>query len=402
MRAETDTRQTMQPAVLYVDDEPGSIKYFARAFSRDFRVLTAAGVAEARKLMESDSDQIGVLITDQRMPVETGVELLIYVKQLYPDIVRLLTTAYADLDEAMAAVNTGEIYRYVLKPWDLEALRSDLQGAMELYRRRRHERDLLQARRRTMISLASYVAHEVSTPLSAIHSAVDGVMAHWPHVIHGYRRSVEAGLVDALPESTLEFVDSAPRMLLSLVGRSNALIRLLLMNAAEDAQDQSSYVVFSMRKCVDEALRTYFFNSREKELVIVEGRSFDVLGSELLLIYVIHNLLRNSLYAIRRAGKGGIRIRLQKRLPHNQLIFWDTGTGISPQALPRVFEEFFSNKGAGSGTGLGLAFCRRVMTAFEGNIECHSREGEYTAFELTFPPVRDAAGPPQRLGGKKA
>lgn len=401
MRANRDTRETVQLAVLYVDDEQASIKYFARVFTQSFRVLTATSVAEAKDILESESDRIGVLITDQRMPVETGVELLNCVRQRYPDIVRLLTTAYADLDEAMAAVNSGGIHRYILKPWDLDSLSSELHGAMELYRNRRHERDLLQARRRTMVSLASYIAHEVSTPLAAIHTTVEGVMAYWPQVIDGYRRSVEVGLVDGVPETTLDFVEGAPRELLSLVRRSNALIRLLLMNAAEDAQDRSSYVVFPMRKCVDEALRTYFFSKGERELVTVEGGSFDAFGSELLLIYVIHNLLRNSLYAIRRAKKGEIWIRLEAGTTHNQLVFLDTGTGIPLRSVPHVFDEFFSEKGAGSGTGLGLSFCHRVMTAFDGNIECDSREGEYTQFELTFPRVADAAGAPERLGGEK-
>jgi len=401
MRLEKERNETVQPAVLYVDDEQASLKYFARAFEQDFRILTAASVAEAKGLLESESDQVGVLITDQRMPIETGVELLDCVKRRYPDIVRLLTTAYADLDEAMAAVNNGEIFRYLLKPWDLDALRADLHSAMDLYRRRRHERDLLQARRRTMISLASYVAHEVSTPLSAIHTAIESIQGHWPEVVQGYRRSVEAGFVHSVPESTLEFIAGAPHMLLSLVGRSNALIRLLLMNAAEDAQDQSGYVVFPVRKCVDEALRTYFFSKGEKDLITVEGKGFDVFGSELLLSYVIYNLLRNAIHAIRRAGKGRIWIRLKSGSDHNHLVFRDTGTGISPQSVPHVFEEFFSDTGAGSGTGMGLPFCRRVMTAFSGNIECRSAEGEYTELELTFPKVGDAPVAPKRRGGDK-
>ena len=128
------------PAILYVDDEPKSVKYFSRALERDFPILSAASAEAAEALLESEGGGIGVLVSDQRMPVESGVQLLARVKEHHPQIVRVLTTAHADLDAAVEAVNRGEIYRYILKPWDIEMLRSELRGAMDLYLRRRHER----------------------------------------------------------------------------------------------------------------------------------------------------------------------------------------------------------------------------------------------------------------------
>ena len=380
---------TARPAVLFVDDEPHSIKYFARAFERDFRVLTAASVAEAEELLAKESDEVGVLITDQRMPVQTGVQLLDRVKSNYPDIVRLLTTAYADLDDAVVAVNRGEIHRYILKPWDIEALRAELHNALDLYRRRRYEKDLLQARRRTIISLASHIAHELSTPLSTIQTAVSSMREYLPDLIQGYRHGVEAGFSAAIPPPMLDFVDATPGMVLSLVERTNMLIRLLLMNAAEDAEDRTCYTVFPVRQCIDDALRTYPFGKGEETLVTVEGQGFEAFGSELLLSYVIYNLLRNSLDAINEARKGEIRMRLVPGATHHRLFFRDTGAGISPKVLPNIFKEFYSGKAEGRGTGMGLPFCRRVLHAFGGDIECRSREGECTELELTFPRVEE-------------
>jgi two-component system response regulator PhcR len=392
----------MQPAVLYVDDEPQSIKYFTRAFERDFRVLTAASVDEAEELLASQSEQVGVLITDQRMPVKTGVQLLDRVKGLYPHIVRLLTTAYADLDNAVAAVNRGEIFRYILKPWDIETLRSELFNAMELYWRRHYEQDLLRARRHTIISLASHIAHELITPLATIHAAVSSVDEYLPNLLQAYRQEADAGLEESIPKPILELVSTTPGMVLSLVDRTNMLIRLLLMNAAEDTEDRSGYLLFSARQCVDYALQTYPFREGEETLVTVEGEGFRVFGSELLLSYVIYNLLRNALDAIDEAKKGEIRIRLVPGATHHRLFFRDTGAGISPQALPHIFDEFYSGKGAGHGTGMGLPFCRRVMNAFEGDIQCHSREGEYTELELTFPKVEPELHESHPAGGDKA
>lgn len=398
----TKTGPEVRPAVLYVDDEPRSAKYFARAFEGDFRVLTAASAAEAEELLASLSDQVGVLITDQRMPLQTGVQLLDRVKTRYPQIVRLLTTAYANLDDAVGAVNRGEIFRYILKPWNIETLRDDLNTALDLYHRQRLEQDLLQARRQTIMSLASHIAHELSTPLAAIYTAVDTIKELVPQLTHSYRRAGGAGLGDAIPESMLEFMDATPGMVLSLVDRTNMLIRLLLMNAAEDAEDRSGFDMFPVRQCVDSALRTYPFRNGEETLVTVVGSGFEAFGSELLLSYVIYNLLKNSLDAIGEVRKGKIQIRLERGETHHRLLFRDTGAGIPAQVLPHVFEEFYSGKEAGRGTGMGLPFCRKVLNAFGGDIDCRSREGEYTEIELTFPATEEQPHASEPAGGDQA
>ncbi len=120
-------------AILFVDDEEKSRKYFRRFFEREFYVLTARGVTEALDIIEQRSDEIAVLVSDQRMPERRGIELLKEVCSTYPEIVRLLTTAFTDMDEAIEAVNSGEIFRYIIKPWDLEALHRSLHDVMNLY-----------------------------------------------------------------------------------------------------------------------------------------------------------------------------------------------------------------------------------------------------------------------------
>ena len=120
-------------AILYVDDEEKTRKYFRRFFEREFRILTAAGVAEAQSILGQCSGEIAVLVSDQHMPEHRGIELLKEVCSTHPEIVRLLTTAYTDLDDAIEAVNSGEIFRYIIKPWDLRALRKSLHDAMNLY-----------------------------------------------------------------------------------------------------------------------------------------------------------------------------------------------------------------------------------------------------------------------------
>lgn len=131
-------------AVLYVDDEQQAGKYFRKGLEKDFRILIAGNVPEAIAILEKEGDTIGVVITDQRMPGQTGVELLTMVRQRRPAIVRILITAYSDLDSAVGAINAGCVYKYITKPADFAVLHQALSEGMALYRQT-IERDALAA-----------------------------------------------------------------------------------------------------------------------------------------------------------------------------------------------------------------------------------------------------------------
>src|SRR2546430_12043829 len=129
-------------AILYVDDEEKSLKYFARAFQDQFQIFTAPSAQEGFKTLEAHQEEIGLLMTDQRMPGEKGVWLLEKARQLRPRIIRILATAFADMDAAVAAVNSGAIYKYVTKPWDPPQLEATLKRGLEFFIVQR-ERDQL-------------------------------------------------------------------------------------------------------------------------------------------------------------------------------------------------------------------------------------------------------------------
>ncbi len=129
--------------ILFVDDEEQTRKMFEKLVSRYFTVYTAESISEAKNILKSSNEYIGVLITDQRMPGGLGVELLQYVKEEYPNIIRLLTTAYSDLGDAIDAVNTGEIFRYITKPWHADELLIDLKLAMSFFELERDKSQLI-------------------------------------------------------------------------------------------------------------------------------------------------------------------------------------------------------------------------------------------------------------------
>ncbi|MEM9080541.1 MAG: response regulator [Verrucomicrobiota bacterium] len=123
--------------VLFVDDEEKTRKAFERLFSDEFKILLAGDGAEGFEVFQQRSDEIGVIVTDQKMPRETGVQFLSKVAEQNDDIVRILSTAYAELEAAVEGVNKGGIYRYVTKPWDVPELEITLRRAMELFKLRK-------------------------------------------------------------------------------------------------------------------------------------------------------------------------------------------------------------------------------------------------------------------------
>jgi two-component system, probable response regulator PhcQ len=120
-------------AILYVDDEEKSLKYFTRAFGDVFRIFTATNAADGYKILEDHQEEIAIVMSDQRMAGEKGVQFLERSRRLRPQIIRILATAFSDLEAAIDAVNTGAIYKYITKPWDPAALEMTLKRGLEFF-----------------------------------------------------------------------------------------------------------------------------------------------------------------------------------------------------------------------------------------------------------------------------
>ena len=95
--------------ILYVDDEAMALKYFERLVSPLAPVITAGSVEEGRAMLKAHGAEVAVLVCDQRMPGEHGNELLRHAREYYPGVVRMLTTAYSEIGDAIEAINAGEI-----------------------------------------------------------------------------------------------------------------------------------------------------------------------------------------------------------------------------------------------------------------------------------------------------
>ncbi len=127
--------------ILYVDDEQNNLTAFKATFRRDFKIFTAISAAEGVKVL--DEEDIHILITDQRMPVMTGVEFLESILEKYPDMIRILLTGYTDIEAVIDAINKGQVYRYITKPWDETELRMTIKNAFEVYNLKKENKELL-------------------------------------------------------------------------------------------------------------------------------------------------------------------------------------------------------------------------------------------------------------------
>jgi DNA-binding NtrC family response regulator len=155
-----------QVKILFVDDEPKILESLELVF-RDMPIRIATSGEEALKIMQSE--EIGVIVSDQRMPKMLGVDLLREVRRLSPLTIRILLTGYSDLEQVIDSINSGEVYRYINKPWDNAKLRETVQLATRMYEQQKELREMTKSSK-----------SGVSAPATA--SAVDAPKVDTPAV----------------------------------------------------------------------------------------------------------------------------------------------------------------------------------------------------------------------------
>ena len=142
--------------LLVVDDEHYILTTLSHLLSGDFDVLTADSAEAAKELFARQP--IDIILSDQKMPRTTGVQMLEWVRDNHPNTVRLLMTGYVELEDAIAAINRGHVYHYLLKPWRAEELRQVLRHAAEKFTLERHREELLEQMRQLNRDLEQRVA----------------------------------------------------------------------------------------------------------------------------------------------------------------------------------------------------------------------------------------------------
>lgn len=237
---------------------------------------------------------------------------------------------------------------------------------------------------------AGSIAHELLTPLSSLLSLFSAVKKYYPSLVNYYLKYSEnqnAPDKPKLMKSKLRALLDAIEGGASIIYRIDKFIDLTLTNLKQDKITNASFTTFNVKDAILEVIKLYPFKINERKLVNLDlNEHFLIYADKTYFHNIFNNLIKNSLYFITEQGKGNIHISLRKSLNKNEIIFCDTAKGISEEDYDSIFEGYYSEtKG---GTGLGLAFCKKVMKSFNGEIKVNSVKGKFMKFTLSFPKIK--------------
>ncbi len=247
------------------------------------------------------------------------------------------------------------------------------------------EREKAEEKYLALEALAGSIAHEMRNPLSQIRHNLDEILLELP------QSSTESDCT-SLPKKNIETINKRASQAQMAVNRGLHVITMTLGNFRDTDVSRDDLTFLSAMAMTRKALGEYGYASEQERQMIhlLPGEDFVFLGEENNYILVLYNLLVNACHALHAVPHGRIEITIQRGKTVNRILVKDNGPGISPKILSQIFDPFFTS-GKKGGTGLGLAFCQRVMQSFKGRITCKSEEGEYTEFSLEFPVLDHAA-----------
>jgi signal transduction histidine kinase len=377
-----------RPTLLVVDDEPEVLRSVHDLFRREYRVLTFERGAQAISALEEVDPP--VILSDQRMPEMSGVEFLQKAKRLRPDATRLLFTGYADLKAVIDAINEGNVFRYITKPWDPDELGAVVRQAAEHH-------DLVVERKRLMAELKErnaqltesdqlkrafieVASHELNTPVAV----VLGMTELWRMSQAEHATQAERGWIERLQAAGRRLANTVERML-----------KLLRADRFEDTLDLGETDLSRLLQSVVADIQP-FLDLRSQSIDLKIDPELGVAEVDAAKIGdVLTNLLAN---AIKFSPDGGtIRIWAGPDGPDRvRFRVTDTGIGINEDDTRHLFEPFFTgydtlHHSSGEyqfckkGLGLGLWLVKTFVELHAGSVEVASIPNQGSTFTITLP-----------------
>jgi signal transduction histidine kinase len=365
--------------ILCVDDETDNLIVFEATFEQEFRIWPANSGREALELLETHS--FPVVVADQRMPHMTGNQLFEIMRRKHPHTKRIMLTGYADNDAILSAINQGQVYNFIKKPWERSAVFPLLLRAIEAYdlavsNLALTDRLVTVDRCAALGQCAARIAHEMGNQLCMLPllELIEDKYAHLDDLVQ-----------------TAEFARGTYDRLVELINEVKAFVRqqhsgavlqpLLLTETLHELMDFLRYDATLPVRAVQLELRA----------------EPTVRANKTKLQQVLVNLLKNAAHAIADRPQGQIVVSLDCEGDQAVLRVRDNGTGMTPEVLERIWDPFFTTKGT-NGTGLGLDISRSIIESHGGRIECQSTPGCGTTFTI-FLPVASSTDRPEPLAG---
>jgi signal transduction histidine kinase len=387
-----------RPKVLVVDDETEVLHSVHDLLRINYQVVTCTSGSQALEYLRVAPD-VTVLLTDQRMPGISGVEVLREAGLIRPETTRLLFTAFADIHAIIGAINQGAVFRYITKPWEPEELESVIRQAVE-----RH--DLIVERNRLIAELQvtnakleetdrlknaflAVASHELNTPVTVILGLTDL-----------WKRSLEDGATE--PQRVwVERMSAAAQRLGRTVGRM-----LKLLENREFGQRLSVEQV-ELEQLVREAVKemTPYLEARGQQVLVdTESDIGMVEADSSKLLDILINLVANAIKFT--PDRGTIRIHVQSVTGNPawvRVVVQDEGVGVHPSEQQYLFEPFFTgfdtlHHSSGDfqfckrGIGLGLCLVKTFVELHGGRVEVKTAQDRGSSFGFVLPRRQPESG----------
>lgn len=390
-------------AVLCVDDDRASLVAMSYALETDFRVITATSGEEAlRKLAAAD---VAVIVVDQRMPGMRGCEVCARAREMKPNVFRMIVTAYTDINDVMDAINLGQVSRFLTKPWLEEELKAALRTAIDLFHLQRlvAEMEVRLMRNERLAgarAVTDLVEHDVRQRLGALRIGLEAVTTISNRVPDPLGSRLAEIAADG--KASIDHLTTLMRRV-----RAGAVAR------ADEPMDADAARVVEMAIVLT---RNELERRRARCELVAECRPHVAIRTT-ELAQVLLNLLTNACESLpepealpKREPPPGdeapakrdppppraslpegeavehlVSVQLRAHEGCAVLTVRDTGRGIPPEDVARIFEEGFTTKNERDGAGLGLVIVKDLIEARRGKIEVESTRGIGTTFRVTLP-----------------
>jgi signal transduction histidine kinase len=351
-------------SVLYVDDESNNLLAFQAGFRRLYDIYTAVTVAEGLSIL--NEQEIHVIIADQRMPKTTGVEFFNLIRKTHPDPVRILLTGYSDLEAIIDAINKGEIFRYIKKPWDDIELTTAITNAFELYTTRKSLKTKIQELERANDELNRFVystSHDLRSPLSNILGILN-------------LAKIEQPLAD--PKQYFDMIESCVNKMDSFIHKIIEYYKGIRLDEINEEVDLKSMFIHSIELCNMQNPHIVF----DVEVDQPVNFSCDAFRFSLILNNLISNAVK---YQREDEAHPTVKLTAKVNEKEAKILIEDNGVGIIEEHVNKIFQIFFRSTDFKNGLGIGLYIVKEALTRIGGDISVKSEFGKGSTFTLIVP-----------------
>lgn len=390
--------QHTQYRILYVDDEHNNLVVFKNSFFRHYEIFTATSGQEGLEILAKE--EIHLVITDQKMPGMTGVEFLEKVVASYPEIIRILLTAYSDIDFIMRAINRCGIYQYILKPWDNRQLKITIDNALLKYQLTEDKKALIHTLEEANLSLERKVEQRTSElkskneELIKINLVKDRLFSILSHDLKMPMTSLNV-LLDVLinfqnqmdPEKLIDFSLKAKKYVHNVVDLLDNLLAWSLAQTDEFLVKREPIEIEGLMLEIKELFQ-YISDQKRIDFLVESPKPDTILyGDENLTKLILRNLVSN---AIKFTNEGGsIHLLYRMNGAGGCLEVSDTGIGMDKSVVDLINQGNFPITSAGTkdekGVGLGLKLSKEFAELQNGSLNVESHLSQGTLITLTLP-----------------